>query len=55
LENEEMGLVERSAPSETEKRIVHGVGVGYVGAPATPVVTAPTVGRERNEENFGLL
>jgi hypothetical protein len=31
----EMDLVERSAPSETEKEILYGVGAGNVGASAT--------------------
>jgi hypothetical protein len=34
--NQEFDLVEGSAPSETEKEIVHGVRAGFVGAPATP-------------------
>jgi hypothetical protein len=33
LENEEMDPVERSAPSETKKEIVHGVRAGNVGGP----------------------
>jgi hypothetical protein len=41
LENGEMDLVERSAPSETKKEIVHGVGVGNVGVPATGDSFAP--------------
>jgi hypothetical protein len=54
-ENKEMDLVERSAPSETKKEIVHGVRAGYVGTPATPGVIPPSVQRERErkEENFG--
>jgi hypothetical protein len=47
LENEEMLLVERSAPCKTKKEVVHGVTAGYVATPATPGVIAPTVGRER--------
>jgi hypothetical protein len=39
-----MDLVERSAPSETEKEIVHEVRAGYVGATAT---------ERQTEENFG--
>jgi hypothetical protein len=35
------------------KEIVHGVRVGYMGAPATPGVIVPTVERERKGENFG--
>jgi hypothetical protein len=34
-ENEEMDLVERSAPSEMKKEIVHGVGARNVGAQTT--------------------
>jgi hypothetical protein len=41
--NEEMDLVERQTPSETEKEIVHGVRASNVGASATPGVTDPTV------------
>jgi hypothetical protein len=40
---QELDVVEGSAPSETEKEIVHGVGVGNVGPPATPDSFAPTV------------
>jgi hypothetical protein len=55
MENQELDVVEMSGPSETKKEIVHRVRAGYVGAPATPVVIVPTVGREREikEENFG--
>jgi hypothetical protein len=34
-ENEELDLVERSAPSEAEKEAAHGIGAGDVGAPTT--------------------
>jgi hypothetical protein len=47
-ENEELDLVEMSAPSKTEKEAAYGVRAGDVGAPASPGVMAPTVGgRER--------
>jgi hypothetical protein len=57
-----MNLVDGSATCETEKEAAHGVGAGYVGAQATPWVTAPRregenfadcVGRESKEEEFG--
>jgi hypothetical protein len=48
--NEEMDLVEGTAPSETEKEIVHGVRAGNVRAPATPGITAPTVVCERERK-----
>jgi hypothetical protein len=35
LENEEMDLVERSAPSKTKKAIMHRLGAGNVRAPTT--------------------
>jgi hypothetical protein len=47
---QELDIVERLAPSETKKEIVHTVRAGYVGAPPTPVVIAPTVERERERE-----
>jgi hypothetical protein len=50
MKNEAMDLVEKLAPSEMKKEIVHGVRAGYMGAPATPGVIAPTVGRERERE-----
>jgi hypothetical protein len=34
-ENEELDLVERSAPSEAEKEAAHAIRPGDVGAPAT--------------------
>jgi hypothetical protein len=40
-ENEEMDLVESSAPTETKKEIVHGVGARNVEAPATQNSFAP--------------
>jgi hypothetical protein len=41
LENKEMDLVERLAPSKMKKEIVHGVGAGNVEAPATRDSFAP--------------
>jgi hypothetical protein len=40
--NEGLVAVEGAAPSETEKEIVHGVGTGNVGAPATRDSFAPS-------------
>jgi hypothetical protein len=58
-ENEELDVVERSAPSKTKKEIMHGVRAGHVGAPATPGVIAPPGWKRERErerergENFG--
>jgi hypothetical protein len=46
-ENEEMNLVERLGHSETKKEIIHRVGAGNVGAPATRDSFAPPK-KERN-------
>jgi hypothetical protein len=43
MKNERMDLVEGSIPSKLKEEIVHGVGIGYLGTSANPLVTAPTV------------
>jgi hypothetical protein len=45
-ENEEMDLVKGSAPSETRKEIIHGVGTGNVRAPTTRDSFAPPKKKE---------
>jgi hypothetical protein len=54
MEIEELDLVEESAPSEDEKESAHGIRAGNVGAPATPGIMDPTVGREE-EENLWIM
>jgi hypothetical protein len=48
-ENEELNLVEGSAPCEAEKEAVHGVAAADMGAPATPGVMAPPVGKKKGK------
>jgi hypothetical protein len=46
-----MDLVERSAPSETKKEIVHGLGAGNVLALATRDSFAPPKKKKKKKGN----
>jgi hypothetical protein len=50
MENQELDVVEGSAPTEEEREIVYEVRAELVGALVTPGVMAPTVGREMEGE-----
>jgi hypothetical protein len=52
VENQELNIVEGSAPSEMEKEIAHrGVGAANVEALATVGSFTPTIGKEKEEED----
>jgi hypothetical protein len=58
VENQELGIVERSTASKMEEKLTSSISIrrtGYVGAPATPGVTAHRGKEKKKEESLRMM